>query len=54
MKNRVLHTLLIVIIILQIVIIRQNKATFTQINSNSNYLSEKIDFLSSYVRMLNQ
>jgi len=54
MKNRILYTLLIIITILQIIIIQQNKATFSQLNSNANFLSEKIDFLSSYVRMLNQ
>lgn len=46
--------LLIIIIILLIVIIRQNMELRSQLINIGNYLSEKLDNLSSAVKMLNE
>lgn len=44
--------LLIIIILLLAIIIWQNNEILSQLNVTGNYLSDKIDTLSSYIKML--
>lgn len=53
-ENLLLYLLLVIIIIMLIIIIRQNNELLSQLNSLGNYLSEKIDSLSSYVKALSE